>query len=66
MRPLTGVGEIVRLDPLPLSVWGSHYLILRETADTLELVEVFHARMDLDRHLTAMTDTTVTPSDDPS
>ena len=28
-----------------------HFLILLETADTLEVVEILHGRMDLDRHL---------------
>ena len=43
---------------------GSHYLILRETADTLELVEIFHARMDLDKHLRALADTASNRSED--
>ena len=30
---------------------GSHSLILRESADTLEVVEIFHGRMDIDSHL---------------
>lgn len=30
---------------------GAHYLILRESAETLEVVEIFHQRMDLDAHL---------------
>ncbi|WP_299441806.1 type II toxin-antitoxin system RelE/ParE family toxin [uncultured Rhodospira sp.] len=30
---------------------GEHYLILRETRDTLELVEVFHGRMDIEARL---------------
>ena len=30
---------------------ASHFLILLETADTLEVVEILHGRMDLDRHL---------------
>ena len=33
---------------------GSHYLILRETSDLLELVEIFHVRMDLERHISAL------------
>jgi len=28
-----------------------HYLILRETSDTLELVEIFHERMNIDGRL---------------
>jgi len=30
---------------------GSHYLILRERAETLEVVEIFHERMNLEAHL---------------
>lgn len=30
---------------------GMHFLILRESADTLEVVEILHARMDLEGHL---------------
>ena len=30
---------------------GSHFLILRETPDTLEVVEILHGRMNLDKHL---------------
>ena len=30
---------------------GSHFLILRETAGELQLVEIFHERMNLDRLL---------------
>ena len=30
---------------------GSHFLILRENPDTLEVVEIFHGRMSLDEHL---------------
>ena len=30
---------------------GSHYLILRENPDTLEVVEILHGRMNLDEHL---------------
>ena len=30
---------------------GSHFLILREKRDTLEVVEVLHGRMNLDEHL---------------
>lgn len=30
---------------------GQHYLILRERTETLELVEVFHARMDIEARL---------------
>ena len=35
---------------------GSHFLILLETADTLEVVEILHGRMNLDRHLRQRTD----------
>ncbi len=30
---------------------GSHCLILRERAETLEVVEIFHERMNLEAHL---------------
>ena len=30
---------------------GRHYLILRETDDSLELVEVFHSRMNIEARL---------------
>lgn len=30
---------------------GSHYLILRETADTIELASVLHESMDLESHV---------------
>ena len=30
---------------------GSHFLILRENPDTLEVVEILHERMNLDEHL---------------
>ncbi|MEM5580846.1 type II toxin-antitoxin system RelE/ParE family toxin [Roseibium sp. AS2] len=30
---------------------GRHYLILRESSDTLELVEVFHERMQIEARL---------------
>ena len=30
---------------------GSHYLILRERSDTLEVVEIFHGRMNIEAHL---------------
>ena len=30
---------------------GRHYLILRETAETLEIVEVLHAHMDIEARL---------------
>ena len=30
---------------------GSHFLILREKSDTLEVVEILHGRMNLDEHL---------------
>lgn len=33
---------------------GQHYLILRESEQTLELVEVFHSRMDLETKLMAL------------
>ncbi len=33
---------------------GSHYLILRETAVLLELVEIFHVHMDLERHISGL------------
>ncbi|MBY5941051.1 type II toxin-antitoxin system RelE/ParE family toxin [Halomonas sp. DP5N14-9] len=33
---------------------GRHYLILRETDETLELVEVFHERMNVDAWLRAL------------
>lgn len=35
---------------------GQHYLILRETAQKLELVEVFHARMDIEARIRALGD----------
>ena len=30
---------------------GSHFLILREKPDMLEVVEIFHVRMNIDAHL---------------
>ena len=30
---------------------GSHYLILRERPETLEVVEIFHERMNIENHL---------------
>ena len=30
---------------------GSHYLILREKPEALEVVEVFHERMNIEEHL---------------
>lgn len=30
---------------------GSHILILRETSDRLDVVDILHGRMDLERHL---------------
>ena len=30
---------------------GSHYLILRERPETLEVVEIFHERMNIEAHL---------------
>ena len=30
---------------------GSHFLILREKPETLEVVEILHGRMNLDEHL---------------
>lgn len=30
---------------------GQHYLILRESAETLELVEIFHGRFDIEARL---------------
>lgn len=35
---------------------GQHYLILRESADTLELVEVFHGRMNIEARLRNLQD----------
>ena len=29
---------------------GSHYLILRERSKTLEVVEIFHERMNIEAH----------------
>lgn len=34
---------------------GAHYLILREKPETLEVVEIFHARMDIEGHLERLT-----------
>ena len=30
---------------------GSHYLILRERPETIEVVEIFHERMNIEAHL---------------
>lgn len=30
---------------------GSHYLIFKDKPDVLQVVEIFHERMDIDRHL---------------
>jgi plasmid stabilization system protein ParE len=40
-------------DPSGLTYYreGSHFLILREKSDTLEVVEILHGRMNLDEHL---------------
>ncbi len=35
---------------------GAHFLILRETPDTLQVIEIFHARMDIERHLQRLAD----------
>jgi len=35
---------------------GRHYLILRETADSLELVEVFHSQMNIETRLAELED----------
>ena len=43
---------------------GSHYLILRETADLLELVEIFHVSMDLERHIGALAARRAQPKED--
>ena len=34
---------------------GAHYLILREKPEALEVVEIFHARMDIEGHLERLT-----------
>ena len=34
---------------------GAHYLILRERPETLEVVEIFHERMNLEAHLERLT-----------
>ncbi|MCO6188510.1 type II toxin-antitoxin system RelE/ParE family toxin [Rhizobium sp. L1K21] len=34
---------------------GSHVLILRERADILDVVEIFHERMDIECHLRRLT-----------
>ncbi len=34
---------------------GSHYLILRDGPETLEVVEIFHQRMNIEAHLERMT-----------
>lgn len=33
---------------------GMHFLILRDTPDRLEVIEILHARMNLDHHLRAL------------
>lgn len=35
---------------------GGHFLILRETDENLEIVEILHGQMDLDSHLRRMSD----------
>ncbi len=35
---------------------GSHYLILREGPGTLEVVEIFHQRMNIEAHLERLTE----------
>ena len=42
-----------RRDATGLSYYreGQHYLILRETEDSLELVELFHSRMNIEARL---------------
>lgn len=35
---------------------GQHYLILRETEDSLELVELFHSRMNIEARLSSLED----------
>ena len=35
---------------------GSHYLILRERPQTLEVVEIFHQRMNIEAHLERLTE----------
>lgn len=35
---------------------GSHYLILREGPETLEVVEIFHQRMNIEAHLGRLTE----------
>lgn len=37
---------------------GVHYLILREKPDALEVVEIFHERMNLEAHLQPLMETT--------
>jgi len=36
---------------------GRHYLIMRETDDTLELVEIFHEKMNIDARLRSLVST---------
>ena len=40
---------------------GSHFLILREKRDTLEVVEILHGRMNLDEHLERLVKKAITP-----
>ena len=35
---------------------GHHYLILREKAETLEVAEIFHERMNIEEHLERLMD----------
>ena len=35
---------------------GHHYLILREKVETLEVVEIFHERMNIEAHLERLMD----------
>lgn len=35
---------------------GSHFLILREKPEALEVVEIFHARMNIEAHLERLTE----------
>ena len=35
---------------------GQHFLILRESPDKLEVVEIFHGQVDLDAHLQRLVD----------
>ena len=36
---------------------GGHFIILRESAERLEVVEILHGRMNLDRHLERLANT---------